>query len=43
MVYRRPEGAERSIQNIKYVDVPPGQAEVRIELPDPNDRLRGID
>ncbi len=43
MAYRRPEGADPSIRNMKYVDVPFGQAEVRIELPDPNDRLRGIE
>jgi uncharacterized GH25 family protein len=43
MAFRRPEGASRAIRNIKYVDVPPGAAEVRIELTDANDRLRGID
>jgi hypothetical protein len=43
MAFRRPEGADRPIHNMKYVDVPSGQAEVRIELPDPNDRLRGIE
>jgi protocatechuate 3,4-dioxygenase beta subunit len=43
MAYRRPEGARQSIRNMKYVDVQPGQAEVRIELPDPNERLRGIE
>jgi beta-lactamase regulating signal transducer with metallopeptidase domain len=42
-VFRSPEGAHRSIHNMKYVDVQPGQVEVRIELPDANDRLRGID
>jgi protocatechuate 3,4-dioxygenase beta subunit len=43
MAFRRPEGATRSIRNMKYVDVLPGAAEVRIELLDPNDRLRGIE
>ena len=43
MAYRRPDGAVSSIHNMKYVDVPPGQAEVRIELSDANDRLRGIE
>ena len=43
MVYRNPPVADRQIKGIKYVDVTPGQAEVRIEMPDANDRLRGID
>ncbi len=43
MAYRRPDGADSSIHNMKYVDAPLGQAEVRIELADPNDRLRGIE
>jgi protocatechuate 3,4-dioxygenase beta subunit len=43
MAYRRPEGANRSIRDMKYVDVPPGAADVRIELREANDRLRGID
>jgi RNA polymerase sigma factor (sigma-70 family) len=43
MVYRNPAGPDRQIRNMKYVDVNLGQNEVRVELPDPNDRLRGID
>jgi len=43
MAYRRPEGSHRAIQDIKYVDVSRGQAEVRIELRDTNERLRGVD
>lgn len=43
MAYLRPEGSHRAIQDIKYVDVSRGQAEVRIELRDPNERLRGVD
>ena len=43
MVYRRPQEADRQIQGIKYVDVRPGERDVRIELPDANDRLRGVD
>ena len=43
MAYRRPAEADRSIRNVKYIDVPPGQTELRIELSDPNDRLRGIE
>jgi hypothetical protein len=43
MVYRVQTGTDRSIQNIKHIDVDAGQDEVRIELPDPNDRLRAID
>ena len=34
MVYRKPEGADRQIKGIRYVDVRPGQTEVRIEMPD---------
>lgn len=43
MAYRRTDGAGHQIKNIKYVDIKLGETEVRIELPDPNDRLRGID
>ncbi len=43
MVYRKPDGADGQIKDIRYFDVPPGQTEIRIELPDANDRLRGID
>src|SRR5262249_17377438 len=43
MAYRRPDGADQHIKNLKYVDVRSGQSEIRIELPDANDRLRGID
>ena len=42
MAYRN-EGTERNIRNLKYADVTPDQKEVRIELPDVNDRLRGIE
>ncbi|MDR3621901.1 MAG: sigma-70 family RNA polymerase sigma factor [Paludisphaera borealis] len=42
MAYRN-EGTERNIRNLKYADVPAGQKEVRIELPDVNERLRGIE
>jgi RNA polymerase sigma factor (sigma-70 family) len=42
MAYRN-EGTERNIRNLKYVDFTPGQKEVRIELPDLNERLRGIE
>ena len=41
--YRRPEEADRSIRGMQYLDVPPGQGDVRIEIRDRNDRLRGID
>ena len=43
MVYRKQEGADRQIKGIRYVDVSAGQTEIRIEMPDANDRLRGID
>ena len=43
MVYRNPAVAYSQIKGIKYADVTQGQAEVRIELPDANDRLRGIE
>jgi RNA polymerase sigma factor (sigma-70 family) len=43
MVYRKQEGAYRQIKGIRYVDVKPGQTEIKIEMPDANDRLRGID
>ena len=41
--YRRPDGANRHVRGMQYLDVPPGQPEVRIEIRDRNDRLRGID
>jgi hypothetical protein len=43
MIYRKQEGAYRQIEGIRYVDVSPGQALVHIEMPDENDRLRGIE
>src|SRR5262249_6907569 len=43
MVYRQPQEADRQIKGIKYVDVRSNETEVRIELPDANDRLRGVD
>jgi hypothetical protein len=43
MVYRRPQEADRQIRGIKYADVRAGDTNVRIELPDANDRLRGVD
>jgi hypothetical protein len=43
MVFRKQEGADRQIKGIRYVDVKPGQTEIKIEMPDANDRLRGID
>ena len=43
MVYRKQEGAYRQIEGIRYVDVSSGQALVHIEMPDENDRLRGIE
>jgi hypothetical protein len=42
MAYRN-EGADRTIRNFKYVDVKDGQKDVVIELPDANERLRGIE
>jgi hypothetical protein len=43
MAYRRSGRGGDLIRDIKHIDVRPGQTDVRIELPDPNDRLRGID
>jgi hypothetical protein len=44
MIYRNPGGAGgQQIEGIKYADARPGQTDVRIEMPDANDRLRGID
>jgi RNA polymerase sigma factor (sigma-70 family) len=43
MVYRRPSEADRQIQGIKYAEVRGGETDVRIVLPDANDRLRGIE
>jgi RNA polymerase sigma factor (sigma-70 family) len=43
MVYGKQEGADRGIKDIRYFDVTPGQTEIRIEMSDANDRLRGID
>lgn len=42
MAYRN-EGTERNIRNLNYTEVAAGQNEVRIELPDVNERLRGIE
>jgi hypothetical protein len=43
--YRKPEGADRSIRNMVRVEAKAGDNgnEVRIVLPDANDRLRGIE
>jgi hypothetical protein len=43
MVYRRPAEAFSQIKDIKEVEVRGGEMNVRIELPDANDRLRGVD
>ena len=43
MLYRTPGVADRQIQGIKYAEANPGQMDLRIEMPDANDRLRGID
>jgi protocatechuate 3,4-dioxygenase beta subunit len=43
MVYRKQEGAGRQIEGIQYFDIRADQTEVRIEMRDDNDRLRGID
>jgi RNA polymerase sigma factor (sigma-70 family) len=43
MAYRRPEGADRSIKHSVKVKVQAGSKGVRIVLPDPNQRLRGIE
>jgi RNA polymerase sigma factor (sigma-70 family) len=43
MVYRRPQEADRQIRGIKYAEVRAGDTELRIELPDANDRLRGVE
>ncbi len=43
MVYHKQEGAGRQIKGIRYFDVRDGQSDIRIEMPDENDRLRGID
>lgn len=42
MAYRN-EGTERGVRNLKYADVAAGEREVRIELPDVDGRLRGIE
>ncbi len=42
MVYRRQDGGGL-ISGIRYVDVGPQQTEIRIEMPDENDRLRGVE
>ncbi|WP_237170746.1 carboxypeptidase-like regulatory domain-containing protein [Paludisphaera borealis] len=42
MAYRN-EGTERNIRNLKRADVAEGQKDIRIELPDVNERLRGIE
>jgi hypothetical protein len=43
--YRKPEGADRSIRDMVRVEAQAGGQgnEVRIVLPDPNERLRGIE
>ncbi len=41
--YRHPEGPDRQIKGMRYAEVPADGGQVRIELPDPNDRLRGIE
>ncbi len=41
--FRRPEGNGPSVGAPKYADVPPEGGEVRIELPDPDDRPRAIE
>jgi hypothetical protein len=43
MAYRRPQGADRNIENLVRVEVEPGQREVWIVLPDADERLRGIE
>jgi hypothetical protein len=43
MVFRRPSEADRQIQGIKYAEVRGGETDARIELPDANHRLRGIE
>jgi RNA polymerase sigma factor (sigma-70 family) len=43
MVYRNPTKPFRQIEGIKYAEARPGQTDVRIEMPDANDRLRGTD
>ena len=43
MVYRNPSRPDQQIEGIKYADTHAGDANVRIELPDVNDRLRGVD
>ena len=43
MLYRKPPESDRQIRGIKYFEVPPGQSDLRIELPDENDRLRGVE
>jgi len=43
MVYRRPEGADRTIKHMIRVKVQAGSKDVRIVLPDANARLQGIE
>jgi RNA polymerase sigma factor (sigma-70 family) len=43
MAYRKPEGADRSITNMVRVEAEAGDGNVWIVLPDPNERLRGIE
>jgi hypothetical protein len=43
MVYRKQEGAGQQIEGAQYFDIRADQTEVRIEMRDDNDRLRGID
>ena len=43
MVYRNPKTPFTQIKGIKYAEARPGQTDVRIVMPDANERLRGID
>ena len=43
MVYRNPKTPFTQIECIKYAEARPGQTDVRIVMPDANERLRGID
>jgi RNA polymerase sigma factor (sigma-70 family) len=43
MAYRSPAEAGKAIANLVRVEVPAGQAEVRVELPDARRRLQGIE
>ena len=43
MVYRNPKTPFSQIKGIEYAEARPGQTDVRIVMPDANERLRGID